>query len=83
MSDSDMKPTSRTDWDHLAHMADDDIDYADIPPLSAAFFARAKLVLPNAIPLDPDVLTWFQQQGQDYPERINQILRDYKALHDH
>lgn len=83
MSDSDMKRTSRTDWDRLANMADDEIDYSDIPPLPEAFFERAKLTLPNAVELDPDVLTWFKNQGRDYPERINQILREYMALHNH
>jgi uncharacterized protein (DUF4415 family) len=64
-------------------MADDEIDYSDIPPLSDAFFERAKLTLPNAVELDSDVLTWFRKQGRDYPERINQILREYMTLHDH
>ena len=74
-----MKPTSRTDWDRLDAMADADIDYSDIPPLSAEFFARAKLVLPNAVPLDPDVLAWFRQHDRNYAERINQVLRQYIA----
>lgn len=80
MSDSDMKHTSRTDWDRLAKMTDEEIDYSDIPPLTDAFFVRAKLVLPNAVELDPDVLAWFKQHGRDYPTRINQILREYIAL---
>jgi uncharacterized protein (DUF4415 family) len=83
MSDSDMKPTSRTDWDRLAKMTDEKIDYSDIPPLTDAFFARAKLVLPNAVELDPDILAWFKQRGQNYPTRVNQILREYIALHEH
>jgi uncharacterized protein (DUF4415 family) len=83
MSDSDLKRTSRTDWERLANMTDDEIDYSDIPPLSGAFFERAKFTLPNAVQLDSDVLTWFKNQGRDYPEQINQILREYMALHDH
>ncbi|PDW03094.1 BrnA antitoxin family protein [Candidatus Viridilinea mediisalina] len=81
MNDNATKHTSQTDWEGLAKMADEAIDYTDIPPLSDAFFARAKLTLPHAVELDPDVLTWFKQQGHDYPERINQILREYIALH--
>jgi uncharacterized protein (DUF4415 family) len=83
MSDNDTKPTSRTDWDRLAKMTDEEIVYSDIPPLTDAFFARAKLVLPNAVELDPDILAWFRQQGRDYPMRINQVLREYIALQDH
>ena len=82
MSDNDMKRTSRTDWDRLAQMTDEEIDYSDIPPLTEAFFDRAKLLLPYAVELDPDVLAWFKDQGRDYPERINQVLREYIALHD-
>ncbi len=78
-----MKHTSRTDWDRLNTMTDDEIDYSDIPPLTDTFFARAKLVLPNAVEVDPDVLGWFKQQGQDYPLRINQVLRQYIELQEH
>jgi uncharacterized protein (DUF4415 family) len=83
MSDSDMRHTSRTDWDRLAKMTDEEIDYSDIPPLTDEFFARARLVLPNAVALDPDVLAWFKHHEQDYPARINQVLREYIALHGH
>ena len=48
MSANGMQRTSRTDWDRLNQMADEEIDYADIPPLTDEFFARARLVLPNA-----------------------------------
>ncbi len=37
-----MKTTSETDWETLALMTDDKIDYSDIPPMPDAFFRRAK-----------------------------------------
>ena len=83
MSGNGMKHTSRTDWDRLNQMADEEIDYSDIPPLTDAFFAHARLVLPNAVELDPDVLEWFKKRGRDYPARINQILREYIQLQEH
>jgi uncharacterized protein (DUF4415 family) len=83
MSDSDMKRTSRTDWDRLAKMTDEEIDYSDISPLTDEFFARAKLVMPNAVELEPDILAWFKQHGRDYSTRINQVLREYIALQEH
>ena len=82
MSDDNTKPTSQTDWERLDNMADEEIDYSDIPPLTDAFFARAKLVLPSAVPLDPDVLAWFRQHDHNYAEQINQILRQYIAVQD-
>ncbi len=60
MSANSMKHTSRTDWDRLNQMADEEIDYSDIPPLTDEFFARAKLILPNAVEIEPDVLEWFK-----------------------
>ena len=78
-----MKRTSRTDWGRLNEMADEEIDYSEIPPLTDEFFARAKLILPNSVEIDPDVLAWFRQSGRDYPTRINQILREYIELQDH
>ncbi|MFV9507421.1 MAG: BrnA antitoxin family protein [Oscillochloridaceae bacterium umkhey_bin13] len=62
-------------------MDDDEIDYSDIPPLTEDFFKRAKLVLPNAVELDSDVLSWFKHQGHDYSAHINRVLREYMALH--
>ena len=82
MSANDMKRTSRTDWDRLDKMTDEEIDYSDIPPLTDDFFARAKLVLPNAVELDPDILTWFRKHGRAYSVMINQILRHYIELHE-
>ena len=82
MSDDDMKQPSRTDWKRLEAMEDADIDYSDIPPLTDAFFSRAKRVFPNAVPLDPDILAWFRHHDPNYAERINQILRHYIDLQD-
>ncbi len=77
MSARVMKPISRTDWDRLAKMTDEEIDYSDIPPLTEAFFSGAKLVLPNTVELDPEVLAWFKKQEQDYSVLINKVLRKY------
>jgi hypothetical protein len=41
-----MKSSSRTDWDKLASMPDEDIDTSDIPPIQESFFQEAELRLP-------------------------------------
>jgi uncharacterized protein (DUF4415 family) len=56
------------------------IDYSDIPPLGAEFFAKAKAEWPPAkhqltIRLDADVLDWLKANGKGYQTRINRILR--------
>ncbi len=60
MNKNDSNNTSRTNWQALAQMSDDSIDYSDIPPLTDEFFDRAILRIPaaqaqNLIHLDPDV----------------------------
>lgn len=76
-----MPKHSRTDWDRLATMKDEDIDFTDIPPLGEDFFRNAQVRMPAkqtvTIRFDTDVLEWFKQQGPGYQTRINQLLRQY------
>jgi uncharacterized protein (DUF4415 family) len=86
MSDNAMNKRTRTDWARLAQQHDDAIDTSDIPPLTEAFFVRAKLLIPRelierTIQLDPDILQWFKQQEPDYTQSINQVLRSYIKSH--
>ena len=46
MNKTDFKNISRTDWESLENMSDEDIDYSDIPPLTEDFFAKAVLRIP-------------------------------------
>lgn len=82
MSAGAMKKTSRTDWDRLASMQDDEIDYSDVPPLTDTFFERAVLRIPVAeaqdwIKLDPEIVSWFRERGDGYKDRILTVLRDH------
>ena len=80
-----MTQTSKTDWERLAKMNDNEIDTSDIPELDADFFRHAELRLPVkqavTIRLDADVLEWFKDQGSGYQTRINQLLRQYMQAH--
>lgn len=82
MNDKDLKSTSRTNWAALEAMADEDIDYSDIPQLTDEFFERATLRIPakqarRLVHIDPDVLDWFQSQGGEHRALINLVLRHY------
>lgn len=82
MSVNDSNNTSRTNWEALEAMTDEEIDYSDIPPLTEKFFAKATLRVPtaqahNLIQLDPDVMAWFQSQSTEYKTLINSVLRRY------
>jgi len=76
-----MKTSSRTNWNRLAKMEDQDIDTSDIPELGDDFFQNAELRVPVKKPvtlrLDADVLEWFKAGGKGYQTRINQLLRKY------
>jgi hypothetical protein len=61
MNRNDSNNTSGTNWEALAAMSDDTIDYSDIPPLTDEFFEWATLRIPaaqahNLVHLDPDVM---------------------------
>jgi len=82
MSDKDLNNTSRTNWAALAAMDDESIDYSDIPPLTEEFFENATLQIPVAqaqqlIQIEPQMLKWFQAQGEEYEAHINAVLRRY------
>ncbi|MBB4868251.1 uncharacterized protein (DUF4415 family) [Pseudomonas nitritireducens] len=80
-----MSKASKTDWERLAKMDDQDIDTSDIPELGEAFFRNAELHVPVkqavTIRLDADVLEWFKGQGAGYQTRINLLLRQYMQAH--
>lgn len=82
MKEKDLKGKSKTDWDRLKKMSDDEIDFSEVPKLKEGFFKKAKLRMPKAKPLisirvDHDVLSWFKAQGEGYQTRMNAVLRMY------
>jgi uncharacterized protein (DUF4415 family) len=82
MNKNDSNNTLGTNWEALAEMSDENIDYSDIPPLTDEFFERGTLRIPaaqaqNLVHLDPDVMKWFQSQGVKPTEMINTVLRQH------
>jgi len=77
-----MKKPSKTDWEGLASMTDEEIDFSDIPPLPDTFFKRAKLWHPQpkitvTVELEADILEWFKTEDEDWKARIHTALRLY------
>ncbi len=81
---------SRTDWDRVDKLRDEDIDFSDSPEVTPEMFAKAVLrkgLKPTAkktqvtLRIDDDVLTWFKNQGKGYQTRINSLLKAYKEAH--
>ena len=93
--DAEQFTRSRTDWERVDALAEEEVDTSDIPPLTEADFARSQWRFPAAkfgirsstpqvtveVPVDEDVLAWFQSQGQDYPQRVRAALRLYAEAH--
>jgi len=80
MSENSLRKKSRTDWDRLADMTDEEIDYSDIPAIDDEFFEKGKLRMPKkqmmTVPIDGDILEWFKSQ-RGYEIIINSVLRVY------
>lgn len=87
MSKKNTKKQSLTDWKRVDGMADEDIDFSDIPELDDNFFKNAKIVLPKPkIPItlrvESDVLEWYKSTGGKYQTLMHAVLKEYaKAEH--
>ena len=82
-----MNKHSGTDWQKLETMTDDEIDYADIPPLGEDFFNRAMVRRPEqpqvvvTLQVDPAVFAWFDAQEDGWERRMRAALRIYVEAH--
>ena len=86
MNAQDLKKASETNWARISEMADEEIDTSDIPPLDEAFFAGARLRVPEhkvsvTLDVDAEVIEWFKAQGEEFQSRINAALRIYAEAH--
>ena len=91
MKESSLSGSSKTNWERLDALTDEEIDTSDSPPLSEEFFANAKWLMPGEsaagqtvkveLELDPKILAWFQSQGTDYERRMQAALRLYAEVH--
>jgi len=84
-TDSDRR-RSRTDWDYLDRVTDEEIAAAvakdpDAVPLDVDW-SQAVLVIPPkkkaiSIRVDEDVLDYFKRHGAGYQRHMNAVLRSY------
>jgi len=75
-----------TDIEALKNMADEDIDYSEIPPTTPEFWANVvirkglKPVIRKkqvTLRLDSDILDYLKSGGNGYQTKINQLLRSF------
>jgi uncharacterized protein (DUF4415 family) len=81
-----MSNTSRTNWDKIDAMTDDDIDISDTPQLTEEFFLKAKLRMPTtsiskvAVSIDSETLDWFRSKGKESEQHMAAALKIYAAV---
>ena len=86
MSKKNLVRHSKTDWQKLDKMKDEEIDYSEIPELDDTFFKNANVYMRHnkdtvTLRVDHDVLAWFKKQGRGYQTRINAILKGFMLSH--
>ena len=73
---------SKTRLSEIESLPDNAIDTSDIPELDDDFGENAqRIALENHLQIEHEILAWFKEQGQDYHERINTVLRTYMETH--
>ncbi|MBD6619052.1 BrnA antitoxin family protein [Komarekiella sp. 'clone 1'] len=86
MNENAMNNSSRTNWDKVDSLTEEEIDTSDIPPLTEEFFTKSRWWKPITplnvfMQVDPDTLAWFQSQGEDYEKKMAAALRIYADDH--
>jgi uncharacterized protein (DUF4415 family) len=82
VSRKNIKKQSLTDWERIDGIADEDIDFSDIPELDNDFFKNARVVLPKpkvpiTLRVDADVLEWYKSKGGKYQTLMHAVLKEY------
>jgi len=77
-----MSRLSKTNYDKINKLSDNDIDYSDVPETDEEFWNDAQVLFPTkkthlSIRLDDDIVLWFKQYGRGYQTKINAVLRSY------
>lgn len=75
-----MSNTSRTNWEKVDSLTEEDIDTSDIPPLTEEFFSKSRWWKPVKplnvlVQVAPDTFALFQTQGEDYEKKMAAALR--------
>lgn len=73
---------SKTRLSEIESLSEDAIDTSEIPELDEDFWENADMIIPeNFLQIEPEIIEWFKEQGQNYHTRINTVLRQYMETH--
>ena len=81
-----MDNISRTNWEKVDALTEEEIDTSDIPLLTEELFSKSKWWKPITslnvvVQVDSDTLAWFQSQGENYEKKMAAALRIYAQAH--
>ena len=74
---------SKTDWERLKNMKDEDIDFSDIPETNEDFWKDAEVIVPIkkkvdvTITVDEDIADWLSELGAKSNKAVNSLLHAY------
>ena len=78
----DIMQLSKRRLSEIESLPEDAIDTSEIPELDDDFWENANRIVPeNYLQIEPEILEWFKERGQDYHMRINTVLRAYMETH--
>ena len=86
MNENDINKPSETNLERFDELSDEMIDTSDIPPLSDKFFKRAtwrlrRPLVTMTVQVEPEVLAWFTEQGDEWQRRAAAALKIYADAH--
>lgn len=86
MNENAMNNTSKTNWERVDALTEDEIDTSDIPPLTEEFFGKSRWRMPIPplnvlVQVDVETLAWFQAQGENHKKQMAAALRIYAEAH--
>lgn len=86
MNENSTNNTSRTNWEKVDSLREEEIDTSDIPPLTEEFCSKSRWwkqvkSLNVLVQVDPETLAWFKTQGEDYEKKMAIALRIYAEAH--
>jgi hypothetical protein len=86
MNANAMNNTSKTNWEKLDSLTEEDIDTSDIAPLTEEFFSQSRWwqpveLLNVLVPVDSNTFAWFQSQGADCEKKMAAALKIYAEAH--
>ena len=83
MNNKSILNKSETDLARLDAISDEDIDFSDCPEVTPEMFAKAvvrrapKSQVTITLRVDPDVLAWFESQGDSAERQMAMALKIY------